>query len=73
MMYVLPIGIVPADGVPFPRSASGALSNLALVTIGHILGGTLLVALVYWFGYFCAEGEEYIRHMFGDGCLLKRR
>ena len=26
-------------------------SNLALVTLGNIIGGTVLVALVYWFIY----------------------
>ena len=28
-----------------------ALSNIAMVTLGNILGGTLLVALVYWLAY----------------------
>jgi formate/nitrite transporter len=50
-MYFLPIGIVLAAGGPAPLSVLGALSNLALVTIGNILGGTILVALVYWFVY----------------------
>ena len=50
-MYFLPIGIVLAAGGPAPLSALGALSNLTLVTIGNILGGTILVALVYWTVY----------------------
>jgi formate/nitrite transporter len=50
-MYFLPIGIVLAAGGPAPLSVLGALSNLALVTIGNILGGTILVALVYWSVY----------------------
>jgi formate/nitrite transporter FocA (FNT family) len=33
------------------------ISNLALVTTGSILGGTILVALVYWSVYLRAEGE----------------
>jgi formate transporter len=50
-MYFLPIGIVLAAGGPAPLSVLGALSNLALVTIGNIFGGTVLVALVYWMVY----------------------
>jgi formate/nitrite transporter len=56
-MYFLPIGIVLAAGGPAPLSVLGALSNLALVTIGNILGGTILVALIYWFVYLRVEGE----------------
>ena len=56
-MYFLPIGIVLAAGGPAPLSVLGAVSNLALVTIGNIIGGTVLVALVYWFVYLRAEGE----------------
>ena len=58
-MYFLPIGIVLAAGGPAPLSVLGALSNLVLVTIGNILGGTLLVALIYWFVYLRAEGEGH--------------
>jgi formate transporter len=50
-MYFLPIGIALAAGGLVPLSVLGALSNLALVTIGNILGGTILVALVYWSVY----------------------
>jgi len=31
--------------------AAGAVRNLALVTIGNVIGGTLLVAGVYWLAY----------------------
>jgi len=58
-MYFLPIGIVLAAGGPAPLSVPGALSNLALVTVGNILGGTLLVALIYWFVYLREEGEGH--------------
>jgi formate/nitrite transporter len=58
-MYFLPIGIMLASGGPAQLSVLGALSNLALVTIGNILGGTILVALVYWFVYLRAEGEGH--------------
>lgn len=58
-MYFLPIGIMLASGGPAPLSVIGALSNLVLVTIGNILGGTLMVALIYWFVYLRAEGEGH--------------
>jgi formate/nitrite transporter FocA (FNT family) len=44
-------------GGPAPLSVLGALSNLALVTIGNMLGGTILVALIYWFVYLREDGE----------------
>ena len=50
-MYFLPIGIALAAGTSAPLSAVDAISNLALVTIGNIFGGTVLVALVYWMVY----------------------
>jgi formate/nitrite transporter len=50
-MYFLPVGIALAAGGPAPLSMLGALSNLALVTMGNVLGGTILVALVYWSVY----------------------
>lgn len=56
-MYFLPIGIVLAAGGSAPLSILDAVSNLALVTIGNIFGGTILVALVYWFIYLRAAGE----------------
>lgn len=55
-MFFLPVGIVLAAGSAIPLSVSGALSNLVLVTIGNMLGGTVLVALVYWFIYLRGEG-----------------
>lgn len=54
-MFFLPIGMALAAGSAVPLSLSGALSNLMLVTIGNILGGTLLVALVYWFVYLRSD------------------
>jgi formate/nitrite transporter len=58
-MFFLPIGMALAAGTAAPLSVSGALSNLVLVTIGNILGGTVLVALVYWFVYLRGEGEGH--------------
>jgi formate transporter len=50
-MYFLPIGVALAAGTSAPLSVTDAVSNLALVTIGNVLGGTVLVALVYWSVY----------------------
>lgn len=50
-MFFLPIGIVLAAGTSSSLSVVGAINNLALVTIGNVIGGTLLVALVYWSVY----------------------
>ena len=50
-MYCLPIGVALAAGTSVPLSVTDAVSNLALVTIGNVLGGTVLVALVYWSVY----------------------
>lgn len=50
-MYFLPIGVALAAGTSMPLSAVDAFSNRALVTIGNIFGGTVLVALVYWMVY----------------------
>lgn len=56
-MFFLPIGIAVAAGISAPISLSGAVANLVLVTIGNILGGTILVALVYWFVYLRGGSE----------------
>ncbi|MGC3973649.1 MAG: formate/nitrite transporter family protein [Nitrospira sp.] len=50
-MFFLPLGMALAAGSAAPLSLVDALSNLALVTLGNIIGGTVLVALVYWFIY----------------------
>ena len=49
--YFLPIGSALAVGSAAPLAVSGAVSNLMLVTLGNVLGGTVLVALVYWSVY----------------------
>lgn len=59
-MYFVPIGLFIKDFDPVFASASGMdlsgltweaflLNNLLPVTIGNIIGGTMLVAGVYWF------------------------
>jgi formate/nitrite transporter len=47
-LFFLPYALA-LDGNP--QLALGALRNLVAVTIGNILGGTLLVAGVYWLAY----------------------
>ncbi|MGQ0696170.1 MAG: formate/nitrite transporter family protein [Nitrospiraceae bacterium] len=56
-MFFLPIGLALAAGGSAPIALSGAVGNLLLVTIGNILGGTILVALVYWFVYLRSGGQ----------------
>lgn len=56
-MYFLPVGIVLASSTTTPIPLADAIGNLALVTLGNILGGTVLVALVYWFVYLREEGK----------------
>lgn len=54
-MFFLPLGLVLTAGDAASLSIVDAVSNLALVTLGNIIGGTVLVALVYWFIYLRAE------------------
>lgn len=54
-MFFLPLGLALAAGGAAPFSIVDAVSNLALVTLGNIIGGTVLVALVYWFIYLRTE------------------
>ena len=55
-MYVLPIGMVLTIASASPIGFGGVLTNLLIVTIGNILGGTVLVALVYWSVYLRRAG-----------------
>lgn len=48
--FFLPYAMV-LDGSGSPRLLGGALRNLAAVTAGNVVGGTLLVAGVYWVAY----------------------
>lgn len=60
-MYFLPIGLALAAVSSAPIALHDVLSNLFFVTLGNILGGTVLVALVYWFIYLRDPARE------GDG------
>jgi formate/nitrite transporter len=57
-MYFLPIGLALTAATAAPLSLLDALGNLVFVTLGNILGGTVLVALVYWFVYLRGEGAS---------------
>ena len=53
--YFLPYGhLVSADGLDF----GGMAANLAVVSLGNIVGGSLMVAGVYWFAYLRGSSED---------------
>ncbi len=54
--FFLPWGIALAGGQTIPLD--GAARNLAFVTAGNIVGGTLLVAGVYWIAYLRGENQS---------------
>jgi formate/nitrite transporter len=57
-MYFLPVGLALAAVSSAPIALHDALSNLFFVTLGNIIGGTVLVALVYWFIYLRDPARE---------------
>jgi formate/nitrite transporter len=69
-MYFIPLGILlKADpglmeslgvggGTFGPLTMEGLTNNLVPVTLGNIVGGTLLVAGVYWFAYLRPKGND---------------
>ena len=50
-MYLIPIGLFAGGNVPGAAETIGFIQNLIVVTAGNIVGGTVLVALVYWLVY----------------------
>ncbi len=46
-MYFIPLGMLIDDGV----TIGGLVRNLVPVTVGNVIGGGLLVGLVYWIAY----------------------
>ena len=56
-MYLLPVGMALASSGEAPIAWPDAAGNLAWVTLGNVLGGTLLVALVYWFIYLRGDRQ----------------
>lgn len=61
-MFILPMGIatlavsgyggaLPPDAVAAALTAGGACYNIALATLGNIVGGAVFVGLFYWIAY----------------------
>lgn len=50
-MYLIPVGLFAGGTVPAAADLAAMAQNFAVVTLGNIVGGTLLVALVYWLVY----------------------
>lgn len=57
-MFFLPLGIALTALGSDPIAWTGAWVNLAVVTLGNVIGGTGLVALVYWFVYLRHGKQE---------------
>lgn len=54
-MYFMPLGwLLAAEGVTFASIAN----NLLFVTVGNVIGGGVLVALVYWLIYLSPYGRR---------------
>ena len=50
-MYLIPVGLFADGTVPDAGDLMGSVQNIAVVTLGNIVGGTVLVASVYWLAY----------------------
>ena len=50
-MFFLPLGIALTASGNDPILWTSVLFNLGMVTVGNVIGGTGLVAIVYWFVY----------------------
>ena len=48
---VVDSGALPSAELSTPRSVRDSSNNLAAATIGNVIGGAVLVGLVYWFVY----------------------
>ncbi|MBI5855050.1 MAG: formate/nitrite transporter family protein [Nitrospirae bacterium] len=57
-MFFLPLGVFVAGGGGASISWLSVGENLLFATIGNIIGGTLLVAMVYWFVYLREKSCE---------------
>jgi formate/nitrite transporter len=57
-LYFLPSGLLLAAHSASPIGWTDALANLVWVTVGNILGGTVLVAFVYWSVYLRRDGAD---------------
>jgi formate/nitrite transporter FocA (FNT family) len=55
-MYFLPLGLLLADGAQVASlDVDHAALNLLATTLGNVVGGAVLVGLVYWFVYLAPE------------------
>jgi formate/nitrite transporter len=54
-MYFLPVGLALTWNGPAAVSFAETAANLLWVTLGNVVGGTLLVAAVYWFVYLRSD------------------
>lgn len=54
--FFLPLGL--ALDVHSTVSHAGVVQNLLVVTAGNLIGGTLLVAGVYWIAYLRSERQR---------------
>ena len=64
-MYLIPIGLLAAESIPeigtiATLNLGGFLRNLLAVTLGNIFGGSVLVALVYYFVYIRGKGKGVV-------------
>ena len=50
-MYLIPAGLFAEGAAPGVGDLAGFARNIVVVTLGNIVGGTVLVALVYWLVY----------------------
>lgn len=50
-MYLIPIGLLSSATALWDHALVGAIHNLFAVTLGNLVGGGVLVALVYWIIY----------------------
>lgn len=57
-MYFIPLGLLLADQPDAALSIAGMARNLVPVTLGNIVGGSLLVAAIYWFVYLRRDRNE---------------
>ena len=50
-MYLIPVGLFAGGAMPGVADLAAMANNIVVVTLGNVLGGSLLVALVYWLVY----------------------
>jgi formate transporter len=60
-MYFIPLGILLKDRLRFTGAEGlswlGLWTNLLPVTVGNVVGGSLMVALIYFFIYRRGAGK----------------